>query len=80
MDRETAVGVLETRGLACLAGAWWLQTADGCEVRVAILSAFPDRIVAVRVDLGFYDHLSERFDLAVPAAGLRPAEGRQLTS
>jgi hypothetical protein len=67
-----AVRVLETRGLACLAEPWWLQTDDHGEVKVMLLTAYPDQIVAVRADYGVYDHTSERFDLPVPAEGLRP--------
>lgn len=70
--RADAVRVLETRGLACLAEPWWLQTEAEGEVKVMLLTAYPDRIKVVRADYGFYDHTSERYDLAVPAAGLRP--------
>lgn len=52
---------------------WWLRTEGDGEVKVLLLTAFPDRVLAVRADYGYYDHASERYDLPVPVEGLRPA-------
>ena len=74
-EPDAAVGVLEARGLACLADSWWLRTGDG-EVEVRILEAFPDRVRLVEAPYGFYGPESPRHTLETPATGLSPRPRR----
>jgi hypothetical protein len=74
LERADAEELLRSRGLAVLAEPWWLEE-DGGGFRVQILSARPDAVVVARADYGFVSHDSERRELALPAAGLRPYAG-----
>ncbi len=68
-EQTDAAQILETRGLAALAGRWRLRTDDGREVSVLILSAYPDGVRVAQADFGFVSHDSERFLVPVPAEG-----------
>lgn len=70
-SRTEAIGVLEARGLACLAEPWWFSPEVGDGFHVLITSAYPDLVSVVRADFGFASHDSERRDLAVPGAAKR---------
>jgi hypothetical protein len=74
-EPAAAIAVLESRGLACLAEAWWLRAGDD-EVEVRILEAFPDRVRVVEAPFGFYGPDSPRHTLATPATGLSPRPRR----
>ena len=52
---EDAERTLEARGLAALAEPWLLRRADGDEVRVAVVAAYPDRVLVVPAPYGFAD-------------------------
>jgi len=52
---EEAEAVLLARGLSCLAEPWLLRQEDGDEVRVAVLAAYPDRVVVVPAPYGYAD-------------------------
>ena len=73
-DRAAAVAVLERRGLASLAEPWLLRQADGSEVRVALIAAYPDRVLVGEAPYGFVDPTAETVVLDVPegAQRLRP--------
>jgi hypothetical protein len=66
-----AVAVLEARGLASLAEAWWLGR-PGETVEVRILEAHPDRVQVVEAPYGFYGPDSPRHVLETPATALSP--------
>jgi hypothetical protein len=66
-----AVAVLEARGLASLAEAWWLGRGEEA-VEVRILEAFPDRVRVVEAPFGFYGPDSPRHTLETPATALSP--------
>ena len=53
--RDHAEDVLRTRGLSCLAEPWLLRQQDGEEVRVAVLTAYPDRVLVVPAPYGYAD-------------------------
>ena len=53
--REEAEAVLQARGLACLAEPWWFRQDDGEEVRVALVAAYPDRVLVVPAPYGYAD-------------------------
>ena len=53
--RAEAEQVLRDRGLASLAEPWALADEDGEEVRVAVLTAYPDRVVVVPAPYGYPD-------------------------
>ena len=53
--REQAEQTLSDRGLSCLAAPWLLRQASGEEVRVAVVSAYPDRVLVVPAPYGFAD-------------------------
>lgn len=63
--------LLLQRGLAVLAGPWWLEE-EGGGFCVQIMSVRPGVVTVARTVYGFVPHDSERRQLAVPAAGLRP--------
>ena len=50
---EQAEAVLRSRGLACLADPWLLTQEDGEEVRVALVAAYPDRVLVVPAPYGY---------------------------
>jgi hypothetical protein len=52
---EQAEAVLRARGLSCLAEPWLLRQEDGEEVRVALLAAYPDRVLVVPAPYGYAD-------------------------
>jgi len=52
---EEAEEVLRSRGLASLAEPWLLREAGGEEVRVAVLTAYADRVVVVPAPYGYAD-------------------------
>jgi len=56
---EQAEAVLRARGLACLADPWLLRQEDGEEVRVAVVSAYPDRVLVVPAPWGYPDPAAE---------------------
>ena len=66
-----AVAVLEARGLACLAEAWWLRHGDEA-IEVRIVEASPDRVHVVEAPFGFYGPDSPRHTLETPATSLSP--------
>ncbi|SEP95429.1 hypothetical protein [Microlunatus flavus] len=53
--RAEAEAVLDARGLASLAEPWLLRQADGVEVRVAVVAAYPDRVLVVPAPYGYAD-------------------------
>ena len=71
---EEAESVLRARGLACLADPWLLRHDDGEEVRVAVVSAYPDRVLVVPAPWGYPDPAAEPVVVtaAEGAARLRP--------
>ena len=62
---EQAEEVLRNRGLSCLAEPWVLRQEDGEEVRVALVAAYPDRVLVVPAPYG-YANPAER-PVVVPA-------------
>lgn len=52
---EHAEEVLQTRGLSCLAEPWVLRNEGGEEIRVALVAAYPDRVVVVPAPYGYAD-------------------------
>jgi hypothetical protein len=66
-----AVAVLEARGLASLAEAWWLRHPDEA-VEVRIVETSPDRVHVVEAPFGFYGPDSPRHTLETPATTLSP--------
>ncbi|GAA3571698.1 hypothetical protein GCM10022197_30310 [Microlunatus spumicola] len=52
---EQAEAVLRARGLSCLADPWLFRQDDGEEVRVALVAAYPDRVVVVPAPWGYAD-------------------------
>ena len=54
-SQEEAQTTLERRGLASLAEPWLLRRANGDEVRVAVMAAFPDRVLVVPAPYGYAD-------------------------
>ena len=72
---EDAERTLEERGLASLTEPWLLRRPDGDEVRVAIVAAYPDRVLVVPAPYGFADP-AETPVVVAAAAGpvlLRPS-------
>jgi hypothetical protein len=70
-DPARAVAVLESRGLASLAEAWWLGHGDEA-VEVRIIEASADRLHVVEAPFGFYGPDSPRHTLETPATALSP--------
>jgi hypothetical protein len=70
-EAARAVAVLEARGLASLAEAWWLRHGDEA-VEVRIVAARPDRVYVVEASFGFYGPDSPRHTLETPATALSP--------
>ena len=66
--------MLRARGLACLADPWLLRQEDGEEVRVALVAAYPDRVVVVPAPWGYPDPGAEPVVVAAAdgADRLRP--------
>jgi hypothetical protein len=62
---EQAEEVLLDRGLSCLADPWLLRQDDG-EVRVALVAAYPDRVVVVPAPYGYPEPGAQ--PVVVPAA------------
>ena len=54
-SRAEAEAVLRARGLPCLAEPWLLRRDDGEEIRVALLAAYPDRVLVVPAPYGYAD-------------------------
>lgn len=65
-SREQAEAVLRARGLASLADPWLLRQDDGEEVRVALVAAYPDRVLVVAAPYGFADPAAQ--PVVVPAS------------
>lgn len=72
-ERSAAVAVLERRGLASLAEPWLLRAVDGTQVRVALLAAFPDRVLVAAAPCGFVDPAAPTVVLDVPEGAGRLA-------
>ena len=47
--------MLQARELSCLADPWLLRDPDGEEIRVAVLAAYPDRVVVAAAPYGYAD-------------------------
>ena len=72
-ERSEAAAVLEHRGLASLAEPWLLREPDGTQVRVAVLAAFPERVLVSPAPYGFVDPTATTVVLDVPAGARRLA-------
>jgi hypothetical protein len=72
--RAEAETVLRDRGLATLADPWALSVGDGEEVRVAVLTAYPDRVLVVPAPYGYADPAAQPVVVAAEdgARRLRP--------